>query len=322
MSLVNRLLDTFFRALDVVDVARDRLDRALGRATRPEPWTPTPLAEPPQPPVFQVARGANSTEAHAGAPPGARDDFARHDGIASNGAASSARTQRTARAATGGAARVSAKGEGKAASAARTGGSKGPKAARAAKAKAEPAARSTRSGKAAKDSKATKVSKATKATAAQAPSSGAAKTDARRAARSAPKKAPGSNRKGSVDRSGKDLDSPRAKAVFDTLRERNGKVIVDDAALEGKRVTARVLWALAAAEEAGSELGLTAADASALLHLAAGMEVFSTNVARACRDERTLVEETAPDGRSKRYRLTAAGRQAAASLPTRPMTST
>src|ERR1043166_8220994 len=46
MPIVNRLLDAFFRTLDAVDMARERIDRALGRAPRPEPWTtewsPTP----------------------------------------------------------------------------------------------------------------------------------------------------------------------------------------------------------------------------------------------------------------------------------------
>ena len=77
------------------------------------------------------------------------------------------------------------------------------------------------------------------------------------------KKGSGGNRKGSVDKSGKDVDSPRAKAIVENLRGQNIGVITDDAALEGKRVLARVLWALDAADKAGSELGLTAADASA-----------------------------------------------------------
>ena len=61
-----------------------------------------------------------------------------------------------------------------------------------------------------------------------------------------------------------------------------------------------MLWAVAAAEAASSAQGLTAADASALLATVAGLEVFSTNVARAFRDESELFEETVPDGRSKR----------------------
>jgi hypothetical protein len=135
------------------------------------------------------------------------------------------------------------------------------------------------------------------------------------------KKASGGNRKGSIDRSGKDVDSPRAKAIVERLRGQKTGVVTEDADLGGKRVLARVLWALYAADVAGSELGLTAADASALLHLAGGIEVFATNVARTCRDERTLVVESEPDGRSKRYRLTEAGKQAASKIATKPLSA-
>jgi hypothetical protein len=245
MPLVNRLLDAFFRTLDAVDVARERLDRALGRAPRPEPWTsewsPTPSTE---------LRGPS----HVGAPPPAREESV-----------------------------VVAQ---------------APKE-KAAAAKAPRAAKTTT----------------------KKPAPKAAKNDStvpRPAPGKAPKKA-GDNRKGSVDRSGKDFDSPRAKAIVEALKASGTGVIAEDAALDGKRVLARVLWALLASDQAGSELGLTAADASALLHLAAGVEVFATNVARTCRDHNELIEESEPDGRSKRYKLTAAGRAAAAKLPTRPM---
>lgn len=116
------------------------------------------------------------------------------------------------------------------------------------------------------------------------------------------------SRKGSVDRLGKDLDSPRAKQVATFIASNKTLVVDEEAALDGKRTLARVLWAVAVAEQAGIDDGLTAADASALLSTAAHVEVFSTNVARAFRDEHELFAETTPDGRSKRYALTAAGR--------------
>lgn len=131
------------------------------------------------------------------------------------------------------------------------------------------------------------------------------------------KKATSKGRKGSVDRQGKDFDSPRARAVFEHVKERELGVVSEDAEHEGKKVLARVLWALQMAEEAGSEKGLTTADASALLHLAANMEVFATNIGRACRDHTDLIVESEPDGRSKRYKLTDQGRAAAASVPLR-----
>ncbi len=117
-----------------------------------------------------------------------------------------------------------------------------------------------------------------------------------------------SNRKGSVDRQGRDLDSPRATEIAAWIANSGAAVVTEAADLDGKRTLARVLWALAMAEQAGTTDGLTSADASALLSVAADVEVFSTNVARAFRDEATLFVETTPDGRSKRYTLTAAGR--------------
>ncbi len=124
------------------------------------------------------------------------------------------------------------------------------------------------------------------------------------------------SRKGSVDRSGKDFDSPRAKAIWEYVRDNRLGVVTEEAMLDGKKVLARVLWSLSAAEAAGSELGLTTADASALLHLAARMEVYATNIGRACRDHDELIEESDPDGRSKRYRLTAKGKALAVDIPT------
>lgn len=151
------------------------------------------------------------------------------------------------------------------------------------------------------------------------------KTGARKDPADAPKTKPATkkpqaaSRKGSVDRSGKDFDSPRARAIHEQLKAEGGVVVTEDAALDGKKVLARVVWALNAANSAGSELGLTAADASALLHLSAGLEVFATNIARTCRDETTYIEESVPDGRSKRYKLTTEGKARAAQLPTRPV---
>lgn len=125
------------------------------------------------------------------------------------------------------------------------------------------------------------------------------------------------SRKGSVDRSGKDFDSPRARAVGAWLSETGAAIVAEDAELDGKKTLARVLWAVAMAEAAGSEQGLTAADTSALLSSVASVEVFATNVARAFRDEDALFVETAPDGRSKRYTVTPAGRARLAEIATR-----
>lgn len=125
------------------------------------------------------------------------------------------------------------------------------------------------------------------------------------------------SRKGSVDRSGKDFDSPRARAVEAWLTSTGAPILAEDAELDGKKTLARVLWAVAVAEQAGSDGGLTAADTSALLSSVASVEVYATNVARTFRDESELFEETTPDGRSKRYTVTARGRARSAGLQMR-----
>lgn len=106
---------------------------------------------------------------------------------------------------------------------------------------------------------------------------------------------------------GKDLDSPRANEIAAWLTAHPQPIVTEDAAVDGKRTVARLLWAVSIAQQAGHADGLTAADTSALLSSVAHVEVFATNVARAFRDERALFAETNVDGRSKRYTLTAAG---------------
>jgi hypothetical protein len=151
----------------------------------------------------------------------------------------------------------------------------------------------------------------------------APKAKASRAAAKPKKEKPASktpaptSRKGSVDRSGKDFDSPRTRAVEAWIKETGAGIIAEDAELDGKKTLARVLWAVAMAEAAGSEQGLTAADTSALLSSSAGVEVFATNVARTFRDESELFKETSPDGRSKRYTVTVAGRGRLGEIATR-----
>lgn len=238
MPIVNRLLDAFFRTLDAVDMARERLDRALGRAPQPEQWASEWSPAAPAAPTAPVARRPTTVVP------------LRESAPADKPVVEAPRPKSAAK-------------------------------------KIRTAGRTT--------------------TAAKIPAAKAVKP----AKASTSKRA---SRKGSVDRKGADFDSPRARAIAERLINEGVLVVSADATHDGKKVLARVLWALWAAEQAGSELGLTAADASALLSLAAGLEVFATNIARACRDETTLIAESSPDGRSKRYTLTAAGREAAARL--------
>ena len=182
-----------------------------------------------------------------------------------------------------------------------------------------------RATKATKATKATMAKKAqaqpapakeAKANAAKTAADGAKKKKASAAAarprpkkKAAPKADASASRKGSVDRLGKDFDSPRANKTASFIAANQRPVVDDELAVDGKKTLARVLWAMAMAESAGVDEGLTAADVSALLSQAANLEVFSTNVGRSLRDESELFAETSPDGRSKRYALAKAGRE-------------
>jgi hypothetical protein len=246
--IVHRLLDAFFRTLDTVDAVRDRVDRALGREPRPDPWA---VEWPPPGEAFDPAKEGPNADA-----PGAE-----------------------------------------------------PK--EPTEAQIEEAARRTGDAPVAK-----KADRADEAAADKADKPAKAKPAAKKSAKKKPgrKKKASSKRKGSVDRSGKDLVSERADTITAYVQDKGRAIIGEDKDLAGKKVLARVVWALGEAHAAGVELGLTTNDVSALLSKAADIEVFATNIGRACRDHKTLIAESEPDGRSKRYVLTDDGKQAAADL--------
>jgi hypothetical protein len=158
-------------------------------------------------------------------------------------------------------------------------------------------------------SKKRSTSKATASSKSKSPSS------SRKKVKKSPgrKKSSAANRKGSVDRSGKDVDSARARAIENHIREHQLKMVTADDQLRGKKVLARVVWALWSTEQAGAKKGLTTKDISALLSACANIEVFTTNIGRACRDHAELIYLNEPDGRSKRYSLTEAGHREAQS---------
>ncbi len=128
------------------------------------------------------------------------------------------------------------------------------------------------------------------------------------------KKSTTSKRKGSVDRSGKDISTPRSKTLAAFAGQKNIKPLDEDADVGGKKVLARVIWALGLADRADVNDGLTTKDVSAFLSAYADIEVFTTNIGRACRDHSEYIEPSVPDGRSKRYRLTSDGKQQADGL--------
>ncbi len=232
--IVHRLLDAFFRGLDAVDAARDRVDQLLGREPRPDPWAvdwPPPEAGAP---ADAPAAPPESPPSPAAPPPEAKKPEAKKP------------------------------------------------------AKKKPAAK--------------------KPVADAADPDGAKKKAGRK------KKSSSSKRKGSVDRSGKDISTPRAKRVAAHVKAEQLRLVTVDDETEGKKVLARVVWALAAARGAGEAEGMTTKDVSALLSDAADIEVFTTNIGRACRDHTDLIEAAAPEGRSKRYRLTDQGAEAAKPL--------
>lgn len=266
--IVHRLLDAVFRTLDTVDAIRARVDAVLGRAD----------AQPPSswPPVIDDDTGIDTREARAAYSPDTSGD-GRAAGTNEAPGQTTGTPNDAATARTTPSQKVTAK----------------PRPARK-----EPAPTQQAAATAATATTATK----------KTTTSPAQKATTKKAATKKPTTTATTTRKGSVDRLGKDLDSPRATQVANFIVSRKRSTVAEDAVLDGKRTIARVLWALAIAEQAGIDDGLTAVDASALLSTAAHVEVFSTNVARAFRDEHALFAETTPDGRSKRYALTAAGR--------------
>jgi hypothetical protein len=296
---VHRLLDVVFRTLDAIDAVRARVDAVLGHEAQP------PSTWPPDAPSSPAARPADAAASSSSSPAAAS---------APASPPSSAKPVTTPKPSTRAPRKVVARD------------------ASASKAGRKPASSSTTAADATtssstKGNKAARADTSTKAAGAEGRAKKPAPTTKKKAASTAgatttsesatPRDAAGVGRKGSVDRSGRDLDSARARAVENWLRGQGRPLVADDATLDGKRTLARVVWAVACAEDAGSEQGLTAADASAFLSSAAGVEVFTTNVGRTFRDESTLFVETIPDGRSKRYKLTAAGRARLAEVRTR-----
>jgi hypothetical protein len=304
VMLVHRILDVFFRALDAVDATRERIDRMIGRETRPDPWAqdwkPVPEARHNDTLPADSTLRRDDVTPRASTPKSAKPKAAPKRPAAKPAVAKSAPAAKPIT-------KAAPTKATKKASVTTSKAAKGPAAA------TKPLAPKAPAPKAAAKPIATKAPATKAATTKPAKVTAAKPAKASRPVTTTNEKA---SRKGSVDRLGKDLDSPRARAVLLKLQN-GGRVIAESAAIDGKKVLARVLWALGAAEDAGAELGLTAADASALLHLVSGMEVYSTNIARTCRDENALIAESVPDGRSKRYKLTAEGRAQAQTLETR-----
>jgi hypothetical protein len=320
--LVHRLLDVVFRTLDAIDAVRARVDRALG--TEPQPpstWPPVPDDQP--------SRAAPPTSSPASSTPTSSSSGATSSSTSSSPADVAARRPRAkkvpaSRSVTPRAARTpsssstpASRPKGSAA-----GKKRAPKAQQggAPAERSEVSERSERARKPVVHKRSAAVSAAAAAAGAAAAARASAATTTTTTAGATSSRPPSSSttgRKGSVDRSGRDFDSPRARVVEAWLREHQRPIVVEEAVLDGKRTLARAVWALAVAADAGSEQGLTAADASALLWSAAGVEVFATNVGRTLRDEPALFVETIPDGRSKRYKLTDAGRARLAEVLTR-----
>lgn len=236
--LVHRLIDVFFKALDIADATRDQIDRVLGREQESDPWA--------------VPWDDNT---HSDQPTSEQSDFQKGPPAEEAGV----------------------------------------EATKAAPTDSAPAS-SPKKKQTAKGKKTTTTSKKSSARTKKVPGR---------------KKSSTSKRKGSVDRSGKDVDSARARAIATHVVENGLPVVLADHEIEGKKVLARVVWALWAASQAGGKKGLTTKDISALLSTCAEMEVYTTNIGRACRDHTELIEPNEPDGRSKRYSLSAQGERAA-----------
>ncbi len=128
------------------------------------------------------------------------------------------------------------------------------------------------------------------------------------------KKSATSKRKGSVDRSGQEIESVAAEKVVQYLKEHNIEISLDDIAYEKKAVVGRVIWCLSSAQKARVRGGLTTKDMAALIYQYFGMDIYPTNLARACRQHSDLFEAGETRNRAKCYVLTAKGKKTAKSL--------
>ena len=211
--LIHRVLDVFFRSLDTIDAAKDKIDRLRGKSPQPDPWA-----------VDWPPADADLPKAHEAKQENLREETRPPEKPVKKPEAQKAVTKQTTKSA----------------------------------------------------SKKSKVKKKT------------------------------TKRKGSVDRSGKDLKSDSAEKAVAHLKTSNKALINESAELDGKKVLARVVWALSLSHDAGID-GMTTKDISALLSSAVNIEVFATNVGRACRDHSDFIEVASTKGRSKTYRLSDAG---------------
>lgn len=127
-------------------------------------------------------------------------------------------------------------------------------------------------------------------------------------------------RKGSVDRAGQDIDSPRADRLLtrfanlatqdESLLDGSLWILTEEDDIDGKKLLARALWALWFAHffaEDEDDKALSAADMCALIYKIASIDIFPTNIARICREYERFCDAAPADGRSKRFILSEKG---------------
>lgn len=127
-------------------------------------------------------------------------------------------------------------------------------------------------------------------------------------------------RKGSVDRAGQDIDSPRADRLLtrfanlatqdESLLDGSLWILTEEDDIDGKKLLARALWALWFAHffaEDDDDKALSAADMCALIYKIASIDIFPTNIARICREYERFCDAAPADGRSKRFILSEKG---------------
>ncbi len=128
-----------------------------------------------------------------------------------------------------------------------------------------------------------------------------------------PKKKSKASRKGSVDRSARELKSETAEQLVLYWKGLNRELSSTDLVCDGKAGLGRVLWVLALAEEALGT-GITTKDMAVCLNQLVDLDLFPTNLTRTLREHSEDFKEVGKEGRSKLFALSAKGKKKASKL--------
>jgi hypothetical protein len=108
-------------------------------------------------------------------------------------------------------------------------------------------------------------------------------------------------------RPAKEIASPQADAILQSLKKTKARIIKTNDELNGKKSLAYLVWALGHAERAKLKDGISVHDVSALLYRAGNIELYPINISRVVHSNEQLVRQVGQDKRTKNYLLTDLG---------------